>query len=278
MNRRPSVEPHRHQDGSEHTHERGNMTHEHDRVIHGPGGEPVDFEEVWRLYCIEQAAYEAYQAEQRGDQRKSGPVSWVNVRRLNDTWVKTRMDLRAAGGTPAVIRVMLNDRMAEGKPMTAEASGIDTRPPAVVELASVGSIPAASAGADTSGVRPAERRPVMAKAEMNVVGDVVQIEVAEGTCGDGCGAPVKGKYKQGHDARLRSVLGQAHRAGLKVSVNGKTQTAEAILRSHGMPIPVAKPKAEPKPKPAAKSTAKKSTARNAAGRKAASKRVAAKKS
>lgn len=250
---------------------RVDLTTVHGRVP-GPGGGDLDWAELWRTYCVEQAAYERYQQEQRGDHRKAGPVSWVNVNRLRDEWHQARMDLRAAGGTPARIRVMLNERLEAGLPMTAAGSGVDTTPPDVVRLGSVGSIPAASAGADTSGVGPAERRPVMAKAEMNVQGDVVVLDVPEGTCGDGCGQPVKGKYKQGHDARLRSVLGQAHRAGLKVKVNGKVSTAAALLESHGMPVPVVKPKAEPKPKAEAKPAAKRTTAKRTTAKRAASKR------
>jgi hypothetical protein len=70
------------------------------------------------------------------------------------------------------------------------------------------------------------------------------IDRAAGTCLCGCGeqtAP-KRRYRQGHDARLRGLLGRAHTAGAPVLVNGKRRTARALLVAGGFPMPPA-PKA-----------------------------------
>jgi hypothetical protein len=82
------------------------------------------------------------------------------------------------------------------------------------------------------------------------------LTVREGQCACGCGADVaKGrKYRQGHDARLRGMLGRAFLAGVPVTLNGKRGTAAAQLKAHGFPEPpkpkakAAKPKAKPKAK------------------------------
>jgi hypothetical protein len=69
----------------------------------------------------------------------------------------------------------------------------------------------------------------------------VEIMVAEGTCGCGCGEPVNRTFKQGHDARLRSILARAHRAGdpVRIVADGKrtTTTAQAHLKARGWPVP-----------------------------------------
>jgi hypothetical protein len=95
----------------------------------------------------------------------------------------------------------------------------------------------------------------------------VKIATGEGVCGCGCGAETKPKrqYKQGHDARLRGILGRAYKAGESVQFgSGKAQSAESALKEHGFPIPPAsKPKAA-KPKAPAKSTAPKARKRTAA--------------
>lgn len=76
---------------------------------------------------------------------------------------------------------------------------------------------------------------------------MVTIKNSETTCLEGCGEDVaKGrKFKQGHDARLRSVLYKAKRAGEDVSINGKKMTADAAIKHFGFPEPAEK-KARPK--------------------------------
>jgi hypothetical protein len=97
----------------------------------------------------------------------------------------------------------------------------------------------------------------------------VTIKAPEGTCGCGCGAETaKGRsYKQGHDARLRSILGKAYKAGDDVSYNGKVTSAEVALKAHGFPIP-----------PAAKPRAKRTASKKTAAKKTAAKKTSAKKS
>ena len=97
----------------------------------------------------------------------------------------------------------------------------------------------------------------------------VTIKAPEGTCGCGCGAETaKGRsYKQGHDARLRSILGKAYKAGDDVSYNGKVTSAEVALKAHGFPIP-----------PAAKPRAKRTASKKTAAKKTAAKKSSAKKS
>lgn len=83
--------------------------------------------------------------------------------------------------------------------------------------------------------------------------DEIELVVAEGTCGDGCGQEVaKGRsFKQGHDAKLKGILGRAHKAGQSVAIVSDgartSSSAEALLVSRGWPIPVV-PKAAPKPR------------------------------
>lgn len=76
---------------------------------------------------------------------------------------------------------------------------------------------------------------------------MLTIKNSETTCLEGCGEEVnKGrKFKQGHDARLRSVLYKAQRAGEDVSVNGKKMTADAAIALFDFPAPAVK-KAKPK--------------------------------
>lgn len=85
------------------------------------------------------------------------------------------------------------------------------------------------------------------------------IDVAEGQCLCGCGADIsKGRrFRQGHDARLRGMLGRAFTAKVPVTVNGKRSTAASQLKAHSFPEPPApKAKAEKKAEPKAKSTKK----------------------
>ena len=105
----------------------------------------------------------------------------------------------------------------------------------------------------------------------------VEITVPEGTCQDGCGQAVnKGRrFRQGHDARLRGILGRAYRGGEEVAfvMNGtrKASSAEAALKQHGFPIPPARKASTRKPaakKATAKRTAKRTT-RKPRARKAA---------
>jgi hypothetical protein len=71
----------------------------------------------------------------------------------------------------------------------------------------------------------------------------VEITVHEGTCCCGCGEPVsKGRsFRQGHDARLKGILGRAHRGGIPVRIvadgSRETQTAAALLEAWGWPVP-----------------------------------------
>jgi hypothetical protein len=101
------------------------------------------------------------------------------------------------------------------------------------------------------------------------------IKVPEGTCADGCGQEVsKGRrFRQGHDARLRGILGKAYKAGETVSYNGKSSTAEAALKQHGFPIP---PPAKPRKPRKTKTTAKRKTAAKGTARKTTRKRAARK--
>lgn len=95
----------------------------------------------------------------------------------------------------------------------------------------------------------------------------ISISYTDATCQDGCGAETaKGRrFKQGHDARLKSQLFKAIRSGDgALKVNGKATTAEAVLKANGWPQPAPK-KAKPK-RPAsktAKRTAAKRTTRKA---------------
>jgi hypothetical protein len=88
----------------------------------------------------------------------------------------------------------------------------------------------------------------------------IQLVVAEGTCGDGCGEPVANgrPFRQGHDAKLKSSLGRAHKAGQQVAITSDgtrtSSSAEALLRARGWPVPAA-PR-EPKPKAAPRTRAK----------------------
>lgn len=95
---------------------------------------------------------------------------------------------------------------------------------------------------------------------------MLTIKNSETTCLEGCGQEVnKGrKFKQGHDARLRSVLYKAFRADEQVSVNGKTMTAAAAIKHFDFPEPAPKRARKSTAKAeddGAKSTAKKSTAK-----------------
>lgn len=90
---------------------------------------------------------------------------------------------------------------------------------------------------------------------------MLTIKNSETTCLEGCGEEVnKGrKFKQGHDARLRSVLYKAQRAGEDVSVNGKKMSADAAIELFEFPAPAPKKprkKAEPKEKADTKAKAK----------------------
>lgn len=96
----------------------------------------------------------------------------------------------------------------------------------------------------------------------------IELVVAEGTCGDGCGEPVtKGRsFRQGHDAKLKGILGRAHKAGQHVAIvidgTRTTSSAQALLVTRGWPVPaVPEPKAtKPKAAPRARTTKAKATA------------------
>jgi hypothetical protein len=45
--------------------------------------------------------------------------------------------------------------------------------------------------------------------------------VDPGCCGCGCGAPVRSKYKPGHDSKLKGALARAARDQVEVVVNGE---------------------------------------------------------
>jgi hypothetical protein len=89
-------------------------------------------------------------------------------------------------------------------------------------------------------------------------GSEIELVVEDGRCGDGCGAETaKGRsYKQGHDAKLKSILGRAHKAGQSVAIvsNGTrtTSTAEVLLLARGWPVPAIPESKAPKPKAAPK--------------------------
>jgi hypothetical protein len=70
----------------------------------------------------------------------------------------------------------------------------------------------------------------------------VVIKFTETTCNEGCGEEVnKGRrFKQGHDARLRSVLYKAQRAGDQVNVNGKKMSADEAIAQFEFPPPAEK--------------------------------------
>lgn len=73
----------------------------------------------------------------------------------------------------------------------------------------------------------------------------VRITVAEGTCGDGCGAELnKGRsFKQGHDAKLHSVLAKALRDGhTTFQLNdGPVITIVQEYANHNWTVPTPKP-------------------------------------
>lgn len=104
----------------------------------------------------------------------------------------------------------------------------------------------------------------------------IVIAAKDGTCGDGCGQETnKGRrFKQGHDARLRSILVKAFHTGTPVAVNGTTHSAEALLKEHGFPIPSAKVAKAPKPATKPKATTKPKASKKSAARKAGSKPAA----
>lgn len=86
-----------------------------------------------------------------------------------------------------------------------------------------------------------------------IEGDVLTIVAGDGLCGCGCGEATKGKskYRQGHDARLRSLLYEAHRDGKSVVIEkegeaSKTVTAMSQIKKHGFPEPAAKKAPKPK--------------------------------
>jgi len=97
---------------------------------------------------------------------------------------------------------------------------------------------------------------------------VLTITVPEGTCECGCGQEAKRRFAQGHDARLRGILGRAYKAGVKVKVvqDGKTETfaADKLMGLHSFPLPPAS-----KPKAAKKSTAPKARKRSSTKRQTA---------
>lgn len=76
----------------------------------------------------------------------------------------------------------------------------------------------------------------------------VRIMVAEGTCGDGCGGELnKGRsFKQGHDAKLHSVLAAALREGKTTFQlnDGPVITIVQEYANHNWTVPVPKPKKE----------------------------------
>jgi hypothetical protein len=92
--------------------------------------------------------------------------------------------------------------------------------------------------------------------------DEIELVVADGTCGDGCGAEVaKGRsFRQGHDAKLKGILGRAHKAGQSVAITSDgtrtSSSAEAVLVARGWPVP-----AVPAQKPKATGTRSESRAR-----------------
>lgn len=91
---------------------------------------------------------------------------------------------------------------------------------------------------------------------------MLTIKNTDTTCAEGCGQEVnKGrKFKQGHDATLRSILYKASRAGEQVSVNGKTQSADAAIAHFGFPAPAQRVRAKKDPAKA-EAAAKKSPAK-----------------
>jgi hypothetical protein len=93
----------------------------------------------------------------------------------------------------------------------------------------------------------------------------VVLKVEDGRCGCGCGAEVARTFKQGHDARLKGILGRAHKGGQQVTIvsNGtRTSTgAQELLEARGWPVPAV-------PAPKAKATTTKPKAGSARIRKA----------
>lgn len=80
---------------------------------------------------------------------------------------------------------------------------------------------------------------------------MITIKYDDGQCECGCGRDVNRSFRQGHDAKLKSALLKAHRAGEPVTVNGKEQSAKAAARGYGFTITDGKVKkaAQPAPKP-----------------------------
>jgi hypothetical protein len=72
---------------------------------------------------------------------------------------------------------------------------------------------------------------------------MLQIVFAENTCQEGCGEPVgKGRrFKQGHDARLKSVLYKAIRdEETALEYNGERTAPAALITKLGWPQPAPK--------------------------------------
>lgn len=44
------------------------------------------------------------------------------------------------------------------------------------------------------------------------------VDLTPGRCTCGCGESAKARFRQGHDQRLKGILGRAHRDGVRVSV------------------------------------------------------------
>ena len=69
----------------------------------------------------------------------------------------------------------------------------------------------------------------------------VEITIADGMCACGCGELVTRTFRQGHDQRLKGILGRAHRAGdpVRVVANGQrtTTSAHELLEARGWQMP-----------------------------------------
>jgi len=77
----------------------------------------VDRDRVLELYRDEKAAYTEYVGEQRGDQIRPSDlrgrvISPVRVRAAKERWEQAVSALRAAGGTPDLIRELLQGESA----------------------------------------------------------------------------------------------------------------------------------------------------------------------
>ena len=158
--------------------------------------------------------------------------------KLRKVWVEALMDMRLKGGTPIEVRnMMLNDpfRTREGQP----DHEIDKMAHRVVDSL-----------IERPRRTPKKAAGTAAGRSKNMADEVVSsITVEAGHCGCGCGEEVakKASFKQGHDAKLRSMFGKAHKAKVeeftitRVDAEGvettEVKSPAEFLTEHEWPVP-----------------------------------------